>query len=348
MRTTFKKFTGTLLMSAALASTTACGRNVDLSDIIPEDKAVSINVPGQGGGQALLGARSDLYETTYNISRGVNGTVGFVLGLSRAISQQRPTSQEGDTYVWGPSEPNGLERISYKFTANKIEEGHYTFQLEGRPKGSSNDGDWKVIYDGDVTRGEANPRRGHGTLNLYFDNSQALEQKTCGNGNRDVLEGRAAIRFAADAEPKTLDVDFVDFRNTCDGESVTRQPAQYRYTEATDGAGNFQFSAHGNIHKANENKPLLEKMTIRSRWQGDGQGRSDVTVGEGEVPGDLTANNISGNSLIVTECWDAAFNVVFQTTEPNELPQALKDAIRPTEGTESACAYTVAELPSDI
>jgi hypothetical protein len=271
-----------------------------------------------------------------------------MLGLSRAISQQQATKVEGDTYTWGPSTPSGLERTAWRFTAVKLAEDHWTFHLDGRPKSSSSDADWKVVYDGDVTKGAQNPHRGHGSLNLYFDNAQVVAAKTCGNGNDDVLEGRAAITFAADAEPKTVTVDFTDFRNTCDANSPTRQPARYAYREATDGAGDFQFTAHGNIHKANENKPAIEKLTMRSRWQADGAGRSDVAVGEGDIPVDLAAASIVGNSVIVTECWDALFNVAYQTTEPTDLPQGLKDAIRPTEGNAASCAFTQAELPDDI
>ncbi|MBI5493394.1 MAG: hypothetical protein HY904_00095 [Deltaproteobacteria bacterium] len=338
-----------LSVLAALALASACGGNAaDFTGIIPDDGAVTINVPGQSGGQPLLGARSDFYETTYNISRGINGGVTWVLGLTRAISLQRPSKVDGDQYTWGPSQPSGLDRIQWKFEATKVADGHWTFQLLGRPKNSTSEADYKAVYDGEVFRGADDPARGHGSLNLYFDNSQALEQKSCGNANRDVLEGRAVVAFAADVNPRTVSVDFVDFRNACDGDTVTRQPAHYDYTEAADGAGNFQFSAHGNVHKAAENKPLLEKMAIRSRWMANGAGRSDVSIGEGEVPGDLAANSISGNAVIATECWDEMFNVSYQTTEPTDLPQGLKDAIRPTEGNAADCVFTQQELPDVI
>src|SRR5687767_11722610 len=102
-----------LLLAVGLS---ACGpKGVDLASAIPEDSAAKINVPGGGNGQALVGDRSALYEHTYNISRGINGGVGFVLALSRAIAKEEPTKVEGDTYTWGPSEPKGLERISYRF-----------------------------------------------------------------------------------------------------------------------------------------------------------------------------------------------------------------------------------------
>jgi len=37
-----------------------------------------------------------------------------------------------------------------------------------------------------------------------------------------------------------------------------------------------------------------------------------------------------------------------QTTEPVELPQALKDSIRPTQGDPAACVFTTEELPDAI
>lgn len=333
---------GTLL---GLASGCGAAGALEFQGVLPEDRHVSINVPG-GGGQALVGERSDFYETTYNVSRGINGGVGWVLGLSRAISLQQPTSNSGNTYIWGPSRPQGLESISWRFTAEKQAERHWKFWLEGRPKASSSEADFKRVYEGEVTK-ESADSRGHGTLALFFDNSQALEQKSCSNGNRDVLEGRADVVWVADQEPRSVDVTFSDFRNQCD-EGAERTPARYRYVEATDGAGNFQFSFQGNIHKVGENKPLNERWTIRSRWQSEGAGRSDVTLGEGEIPADLAANSIVGNAIIATECWDTNFEVVYQTTDPPGLPQALKDGIRPTQGEASACVYAEQELPTDI
>ena len=333
----------------ALVWASGCGQKdlLDFQGALPEDSEVAIKVPGSdGSGQPLLGSRSDFYDTTYNVSRGINGGVGWVLGLSRAISLQQPTKHEGNTFIWGPSQPQGLERISWRFTAEKLAERHWQFWLEGRPKASGDEADFKRVYEGDVTRAEGQ-RRGHGTLALFFDHSQELEGKVCGNGNRDVLEGRADVVFASDAEPRTVAVDFSEFRNRCDDGAV-REPAHYRYSEATDGAGDFQFSWRGNVHRLNENKPDAEKWTIRSRWMSSGAGRGDVTLGEGEIATDLAANNIMGNAIIATECWDEVFNVSYQTTEPTDLPQTLRDAIRPTEGDASACVFTQLELPDEI
>lgn len=335
------------LLSLSLLGTGCPKDDFDLAGSLPENRAVTINVPGGGDGQALVGQRSDLYDTTYNISRGINGSVIWVLNLVRDISRAPPTRKDGDTRTWGPSEPSGLERISWRFVATKLDDGHYSFKLEGRPKGGSEE-DFRIVLDGDITRGGNSASRGHGTLNLYFDKSQELEQKVCGNGNRDVLEGRATVNFVADADPKSVNVEFVDFRNKCDGDSVSRQMAKYVYVEASDGAGNFQFTAHGNIHKASENKPLIEEMTIRSRWAANGAGRSDLTVGEGEIPADMASANVTGNAVVVTECWDQMFETVFQTTLPEDLPQSFRDAIRPTDGQESACQYTEAQLPDAI
>ncbi|MEW5851828.1 MAG: hypothetical protein AB2A00_23765 [Myxococcota bacterium] len=339
----------TLLVSGSLLFTGCNQDQFNIQEALPEDKAVEISVPGESGsGQALVGERSAFYETTYNVSRGINGFVFFVLSIARAITNEQPTRKEGNTWTWGPSEPKGLERVQWRFQATKVEEGRFTFKLEGRPKGSSSESDYKVIFDGDVTRGEQNPNRGHGELGIYFDNAQAVEQKSCGNGNRDVLEGTARVKFAADTEPKAISVDFIDFRNRCDGDTVERQPAKYVYEEATDGSGNFQFQAHGNIHKATENKPLIEEMTIRSRWLADGRGRSDVSIGEGEVPADMAAQSIPGNAVTATECWDEMFNVVFQETTPPELPEEFRNSVRPTEGDETQCAFTEEQLPNEV
>jgi len=66
---------------------------------------------------------------------------------------------------------------------------------------------------------------------------------------------------------------------------------------------------------------------MRSRWQADGQGRSDAritTVNHGEVT--------------ATECWSSTFARVYW---------ADSVGLEPNEGDAGACAYTETEYPSD-
>jgi hypothetical protein len=117
-----------LALSAALGLTAfgvGCGQN-DLRLGVPGKGDVTLNVPGAStDGQALrVGDTSELYAATAKIASDVNGGVGFVFDLGDRIMALPPTDTDGETYaVWGPSEPRGLERNSFRFTVNKVAEG---------------------------------------------------------------------------------------------------------------------------------------------------------------------------------------------------------------------------------
>src|SRR5690606_29329581 len=79
----------------------------------------------------------------------------------------------------------------------------------------------------------------------------------------------------------------------------------YRYTEAADASGTFEFVAEANIHGAE--KPGEEMVRINSRWQGDGAGRSDVILSGNEISADLSAAGLSESSVQASQCWDELF-----------------------------------------
>lgn len=309
----------------------ACGRDPFLS-ALPGAEDVSIRVPESAGQALSLGERSEFYETTRNVSRGINGGIAGVFGLMDLIVQHPPTVREENVRVWGPSEPRGLEDTSYKFTVELTGENEYSYKLEGKPKGSEDDA-FVVIWDGVAYPGEDNV--GTGVLNLHFSNARALKPSDCTVGDAEVTYD------ATNPERRTVDVAFDGVANACNDEAPTI--ATYHYSEASDGSGDFQFSANGNIHKAEEQKPLIETLTINSRWLATGAGRSDVVISGGEVPSDLMTYlpDSDATSVRATECWDDAFALTFSDTDPEEL----REHIRELQGDESACPFTDAAYP---
>lgn len=309
----------------------ACGRDPFLG-AIPTTEDISIRVPESAGQALSLGERSEFYETTRNVSRGINGGIIAVFALMDAIVHQPPTVKEENLRVWGPSEPRGLEDVSYKFTVERTADNEYTYKLEGRPKGAGDDA-FVVIWDGVAYPGEDNV--GTGVLNLHFGNARSLKPSDC-------LEGDAEVVYdVTNPELRTVDVTFTDVANACNDEEPTL--ATYHYSEAADGSGDFQFSANGNVHQANEEKPLIETLTIKSRWLGTGAGRSDVVISGGEIPADLETYlpESDATSVRATECWDEGFGLTFSDTDPEEL----REHIRPLQGEESACPFAEADYP---
>lgn len=123
------------LALVAIASTadlgSACGEN-DLRTAVPSQSLLALNVSdSDGDGQALrAGAISELYRLTRGLAVTINGSVGFVFALSEQILALPPTDTDNESYaVWGPSEPQGLERNSFRFTVNdKIDDATFDYR----------------------------------------------------------------------------------------------------------------------------------------------------------------------------------------------------------------------------
>lgn len=336
------KTTKTLLLSLSLATSalTACQQN-PFAKVIPNQGQVRLNVPGadsadRAGGleQALLvGSEAGFYVATRDLAQQVNGGVGAVFQIVDDITRLPPTDTDGETYaVWGPSEPRGLEKNSFRFTVTEVDDGTYDYALEARAKGDSDEADFVVVFGGTSVPGDDD--KGHGTLDIHWGALRSLDDSEC-------LIGDLHVDYAADEEPRRLDVSFVEVADGCRDETPTN--ATYHYAEAADASGQLDFSFLRNLHQPDENKPGEEVFAIRSRWLSDGAGRSDVRLSGADIEADL-ATYIPGTTATtadLVECWDADFAVVYADTNPDELEPHLG---HPEEGDAAACAFVDASF----
>jgi hypothetical protein len=319
-------------VALATAGLTACNVN-PFGNVIPNSGQVRLNVPGAdaGDGQALLvGSEASFYVATRDLANSINGGVGFVFKLVEEITKLPPTETDEETFaVWGPSEPRGLEKNSFRFTVNKGDDESFTYKLEARPKDATEESDFVIVFEGVHTPNPDADDKGTGELDVHWGAVRSLDDTEC-------LVGDLHAEYSADAEPRTLAVTFIEVADGCRDEAPTN--ATYLYSEAADASGTLEFAQRKNIHDIGENKPLEEVFAIKSRWLADGQGRSDVRVSEGEIPADL-AENIPGTTATtadIVECWDASFNVVYADTTPDELEPHLGHE---EEGDAAQCAF---------
>ncbi len=317
-----------------MIAATACGRAQQFASAVPTKDQVRMNVPANN--QALAaGDQSELYLATLGISTSVNGGVLWVFDVIEAILGMPPTTLDEDQAVWGPSEPRGLERLSYRFTVNRVEEGHYTYKLESRLKENTEESDFVIVFDGEAFPGDDD--RGTGTLNWHLGSRRNLVIADCD------LIGEIHVEYDTTTEPRMLDVVFEGVADECKGEEPT--DAHYIYTEAEDASGTMDFAFRKNVHKVEEAKPLEETFAVRSRWLATGQGRSDVQLSEGEIPADL-ATYIPGttaDSVEIVECWSDVFVVDYTDTNPDELEPHLNHE---ESGDAALCAFAEAEYAS--
>lgn len=288
------------LLCAALMLT-ACGSNTEgdaFREGLPSQQLVEVKAPEKAG-QGLeveaqaKGGQSDTYAWTRGATVVVNVGTASVLTLLEKITEHTPTSLEGKTAVWGPH-TEALSPNTWKLTVTQTAEHSYTYELEAKAK-SAADSEYKVILSGSHTATvDANGQRlkhyGSGTFLIDWDVAQTLPE-------HDNNVGSVETRYARPDTTSAVTVE-ADFRQVRDAERPsTRVDADYRYKATPGAGGEFDFAVDKNIDRGTD-RPAIEHLTIKSRWQQDGAGRSDVQATGGDLV-DQEAN--------ISECWDSNF-----------------------------------------
>lgn len=291
----------------------ACGLDLqnELGKAVPNAEAVTINAPEANANaltsaDAVGGGTSKYYILTRKITRGVNGSVVATLALVKWISLQPATSCEDDSCTWGPGS-DALDPAEYRLVVSKTDEKEYEYALQGRPKGSADvDQAYKDLITGtsDLT---AEKNHGVGTMTVHVDNLVMLDPTACGTGTVETM-------YDTTIEPQYLAVKFVDFRSCEDDNAVDeRSPAaaSYYYSRYEDGSGNFQFVAVGDVHDGAVQPASDETFAIRSRWNAEGEGRSDVEISGGDL---FVHDGL--DAVTAAECWNAGFELTYADISP--------------------------------
>lgn len=327
-----------LALCAGVLAIVGCGSSkATVSDFrsgVPSSASVSLSVPTSSTAvqtsptqpmlqtgttqQALQGDPASLYQLTRAVTVGVNlGTV-TVLGLIRAITDQTPTSFDGNTAVWGPYTASHSPN-TWRLTLMKSGDHTYSYALEGKDKNAP-DSSYLVVLSGTHTPAldaSGRPERdfGSGTFLIDWDKAQQLPE-------HDDNVGTAAFTYARPSLQDTAHID-VAFRGTLRLFTPGTTDADYHWDETPGQGGNFTFTTQTNVDRDANN--TLEDLAIKSRWQAGGAGRSDVKATGGDLPSPATVN----------ECWNASF----QSTYLNESFDA--SAGYGTEATD--CVFTSAD-----
>ena len=279
----------------------------NIDHALPTADQVSIKLP-ESSARTLdalaVGQTAVYYVATRDVTRMFNGGAEWVLVLIHAIVQTPPTSVNGNVYTWGPgSKP--LEPADYKLDVTAKADGTFAYQLSGRSKTQAN-AKFEVVIDGNADP-RAGDDKGSGEFLIDFDASRRVNPIDSGDA-----KGSVDVRY--DLAKRHLDLTVM----APDGGSL-----DYAYNQAADGGGDMTFDLNLNAGGT----PLLETLTLRSRWLNTGAGRADARVAGGDL-GQL--------QITASECWNTMFARVFYKDSNN---------FAAAEGAESACAFATADLP---
>lgn len=304
--------TATLLTSLAL---TACGPMAgdSLTSVLP-DQRVLINLPTEGDAAKDENDRewSEAYLFTARVTDDVNGLIGGVLLLVDAVTDLPPTyvDETQQHAVWGPYS-DALDPVETSLFVQYMPEDdthHWGFVQKAK---NVDDAEEIVVIQGLVNAG-ATQEVSSGAFTIDFDAMSALDPNTRGSGlfmseydiREDGVDATAAYEGVQDGA-QTID-------------------AAYVYSQLEDGSGHMDLAWLADALGGDDEELAL----VRSRWLGDGQGRSDSYLTGGDL-GEAGATGV--------ECWGDTFAPVYQANSwEGEL-----------SGEEAACAFDAPEFSDE-
>ncbi|MBS1153147.1 MAG: hypothetical protein H6Q89_4845 [Myxococcaceae bacterium] len=306
-----------LIVAALTLLTAGCGleKADEFRNGYPKGDAVTMKLPGSTGAlsgdrtrQGLEGEKAALYTLTRGVTYVVNGGGVWVLALVKAIGEQTPTTVTGNKATWGPH-TEALSPNTYKFTVTRNRADDYSYALEAKAKTEA-DTAFRVILSGShlVTGKDL----GSGTFLLDWDKIATLPE-------HDDNVGSAEYSYSRTSATSPIKIDAI-FRQVLDRDTNKKIDVDYKYVANPGNGGNFEFKMSKDLAPGT----ALESSAVKSRWQENGAGRSDVKV----IGGNLTSE------ATFSECWDSNF-----------ASRYLVASFAPTSGwgAESACAFQTAE-----
>jgi len=300
-----------------LACTIDTSKDDKYREPLPAQGSVALRLPGSGGSASTSSSRTldlnggsggatksdaEFYSFSRDITDSVDLHTGIVLGLVWAVAQHPATTVEDKRAVWGPYDGNALDPVSWRLVVTEVGTDEYDYALEGRPRASKSEADFKAILKGHGY-GKAHASHDSGWFQADNEAYRALDPA------RAKDRGQTKVTYDLRKFPKTIDVSLRPGDGTGEADAKVEHLAQ--------GAGVLTLAAKGDLEDAKDGK--LEDVKLKSQWNATGAGRADVEIRGGSLP-------IA--SVTLTECWSSSFARSYYNDSAS---------IEPTSGDESAC-----------
>ncbi len=309
-----------LLLAAPACSLQKTDDVSEYRQALPKADAVRVSGPEIAPGSSALGLGDAPAETarwyhfTRDVRDGVNVVTGHVLVAVWALVHVRP-SEVGDDYAqWGPY-TEALEPVTYRFRVERVGENEYDYRLDGRPRASKSEDDYRAVLTGKGF-GRADARHGDGSFVIDLDAAKALDPSRH-------QDDSGTIEITHDL-PEQISTNLGALPRTIRARLDPAGEAWFDITSVAkqDFTGTLVVDAHADTDDSKAT--TLEDVAVHSQWNADGAGRADISVSGGDLPTTIAV-------LDATECWGGDFARVYYTDSVG---------IEPTEGEASACAYS--------
>lgn len=284
---------------------------------------VPIEGPARFEATARVGDRSELHAASRATAGVVNRALqAMTAPLARARGGLTPRREGPDRVVWEGALEGDPDL--HRLVVERTEDGRFAYRLGSRDRVDA-DAPWRARIAGETTQTAGARGRGRGVVWVDLDGDRAPES-----------EGKAVVLWSDVDGRREVDVSFI--RATPDGGAGPARTLRFVYGRGPLG-GRMAFGPQAmNVHER-EDRPLLEEVTILSRWDALGAGRTDVTARGGDLRLDEVAVRVR------SECWGPPpeLAVVFAASYARRVGQTGLSAIAP-EGDAEACAFGAPEL----
>ncbi len=316
-----------ILISSALLAT-ACGEPVSnavfeedleflaaLPDAEQQRVALDEEVEQADEARAAAGwcdpeTRPYLLCWSYDVGGNINAHVLAMLAFVDYVRAWPPTERGPDSRVWGPYEyePGRWIRLDMQRSG-----GLYTWSFSLSPAES---GPWTPFFDGDHYRGET-VARGVGSYTLDYAGYAAV--------TGEEAAGTLTVDYDTEADTELL----VHFEEVLIGDLDQPLTADYWYGGDEDG-GELEFSGEANWVEESDAEELFR---VRTRWVDGEGGRSDATLGGGDIPD-------GWDDVRISQCWG---RYGFGTWEWSNYDEVLTES-----GDPDACVFSDFAEPEHI
>jgi len=293
---------------------------------VPRSSTVAMAVPGsnaqaltvEGSSYALLGQTADWYVITRAVTVTVNAGALAVGALVKLVTDYPATTVTADSAVWGPWQ-GPLDPIEWKVTVARVATHQYQYKFEGRDK-HEQAAAFVTVLSGTHSPGldaQGNEMEGFGagSFTLDWNARAALPQSDDNVGTANYTYDHAG--------PFTIVNIWAKFRQVKDD----KQPGKlvdvdYAFVQNPGANGSMDFLY--NVPADTNSAGGLGK--VRSRWQWNGAGRSDVSV---------TATN-STQTYTLSECWNTSYLSIYKSVP-------LSTNATENYGSEASCVFPSAD-----
>lgn len=295
------------LVSLGIGGLVGCDVPPDtFRDVLPDNRLL-VEMPDASQGLRSVGEPSHHHQLTRELTVETNTGLGEVLTLIELITSFPPSwsAEDDQTALWGP----WIEDGTYgQLWVAEEPDGSYAWAIELRPEAQES---WTPVLAGEVDAG-SDALTSAGRFAMDFT---AIEEL----GEGDGTVGQIAVEYELLPGGASTTVLFGAFAE--DGSIPANAGTHFEYTRGEGGL--MDVILEGDLTEPPNGTE--EVMILRSRWDGDGAGRTDAYLTEGDF-GQLTYTE--------TECWSPAHTVVYFENNFELL----------TSGDVSDCAFTEASF----